>query len=84
MGIVPQTAYAQPGLVTIAVEDLSGGTTGLIVDRDDDGQAPIRAGEVRRRENKRRGQEELRLTPGRYQLYMADRPENRAELIVEP
>jgi hypothetical protein len=84
VGIVPQTAYAQPGLVTIAMEDLSGGTTGLIVERDDEGQARLQVGEVRRKENKRRGQEELRLTPGRYQLYMADRPENRAELIVEP
>ena len=84
VGIVPQTAYAQPGLVTIAVEDLSGGTTGLVVERDDEGQARTQLGEVRRNENKRRCQAELRLAPGRYQLYMADRPENRAELIVEP
>ena len=83
-GIIPELAYAQPGLVTIAVEDLSGGTTGLVVERDEEGQTRARIGEVRRNERKRHGKEELRLEEGRYQVYMADRPENRAQLIVEP
>jgi hypothetical protein len=84
VGIIPERAYAQAGLVTIALEDLSGGTTGLVIERNEEGQTFARAGEVRRKERNRRGQEELRLEAGRYQLYMADRPENRAELIIEP
>jgi hypothetical protein len=82
-GIFPQQAYAQQGLVTIAVEDLSGGMMGLVVERET-GQVRERVGQVRRKERQRHGKDELRLEPGRYQLYMADRPDDRAELIVAP
>lgn len=83
VGIVPQQSYAQPGLVTISVEDLSGDSTGVVIERDDNGQSHAQVGEVHRKDNSRHGRQELRLTPGHYQLYMANRPENRAELIVE-
>lgn len=84
VGIVPELAYARAGLVTIGLEDLSGSTMGLVIERAQEGELRVRAGEVRRKERKRHGQEELRLEAGHYQLYMADRPDNRAELIVEP
>ena len=83
VGIVPQQSYAQPGLVTIAVEDLSGDAGDVVIERDHNGQQPVQVGAVHRKDNSRHGRQELRLSPGHYQLYMADRPENRAELIVE-
>ena len=83
VGILPRQASAERGFVTVVVEDLSGGTTGLVIERDI-GQGREVTGQVRRRERTRHGREELWLEPGSYHLYMADRPENRAELIVEP
>src|ERR1043165_2428807 len=40
VGIVPQQSYAQPGLITITVEDLSGDSTGVVIERDDDHGQP--------------------------------------------
>jgi hypothetical protein len=82
-GIFPREAFASKGIIAISIEDLSGGTTGLVVERRN-GITPDRKGLVTRANNQWRGRSDLMLQEGVYDLYMADRPDNRATLIVEP
>ena len=82
-GILPQEAHAQKGQVSIVMQDLSGGTEGLVVERET-GNAPERVAQVRRGQQYGRGKETLELTPGTYQVWDASRPDNRATLIIEP
>jgi hypothetical protein len=82
-GILPQEAHAQKGQISITIHDLSGGTEGLIVERET-GNAPERVTHVHRGQQYGRGKETLELTPGTYQVRDASRPENRATLIIEP
>jgi len=82
VGILPREVHVQPGLLAITIEDYSGGTTGLVVERET-GNAPEQVGSVGRAGGHWRGRGEIRLGPGRYQVRMADRPDNRALLVVE-
>ena len=82
-GILPREARAQRGQVSIVMQDLSGGTDGLVVERET-GNAPERVTHVHRGQQFGRGKETLELTPGTYQVWDASRPENRATLIIEP
>jgi hypothetical protein len=82
-GIYPRQARVDKGLVAITIEDLSGGTSGVVVERLND-TAREHVGDVHRFQNHWRGREEIRLQAGNYRLYMADRPNNRALLVVEP
>lgn len=81
-GIFPQEAQARQGRVIIAVEDRAGGDRSLAIERETAG-GPEEIGRVRRAAAGPRGREEFRLTPGRYSVYDAARPESRALLIVE-
>src|SRR5687768_338640 len=81
-GIYPQEARANPGRVTIALEDLTGSSPGLIVERVEEGSR-ARAGGVNKAPNRLRSRAELSLPAGRYELVDATRPDNRAFLIVE-
>jgi hypothetical protein len=83
VGIYPQETRVQHGRVAISIEDLTGSSSGLIIDRVE-GSERARAGAVNRAMNQLRVRAEFPLTPGRYEVYDASRPENRAELIVEP
>lgn len=83
VAIYPREVHVDKGLITISIEDYSGGSPGLIVERETP-SAPERAGQVARRGPHWRGKTEMRLVPGRYIVYMADRPANRALLVVEP
>jgi hypothetical protein len=83
LGILPREVHVQKGLLAINIEDYSGGTTGLVVERET-GNAPELVGRVERTGAHWRGRGEIRLAPGRYQVYMADRPANRALLVIEP
>jgi hypothetical protein len=84
LGIYPREVHVKHGLLALTIEDYSGGTTGLVVERET-GSAPERVGAVQReRPSSSRGQNQMRLGRGRYQVYMADRPDNRALLVVEP
>lgn len=84
VGIYPPRAKVRPGLVAIAIEDLSGGTEGVVVTKLEGGEAAVRVGVVGRLQNKWRGRSEMRLDPGRYEVIDSSRPDNRAELVVEP
>ena len=83
VGIYPQEARVRPGAVTISIEDLSGASSGLIVERID---ADVRTqiGSVDRLTNRLRGRREMLLAPGSYEVYDARRRDSRASLIVEP
>jgi|SRR5207237_4327373 len=82
-GIYPRQARVEKGLVAITIEDFSGGTPGLVVQRVI-GNNRQGIGTVTRIEKYSRGRQELQLEPGNYELFMADRPNNKAQLIVEP
>lgn len=82
-GIYPSEARAQPGLVTISIEDLSGASSGLVVERRA-GDVITPLGTVDRLPNRLRARGEIAMTVGRYEVYDASRPNNRALLIVEP
>lgn len=83
VGIYPREVHVDKGLIAITIEDYSGGSTGVIVDRET-GAAPERAGRVDRAGPHWRSRGEMTLGPGRYSVYMADRPANQALLVVEP
>jgi hypothetical protein len=79
-GIYPRDAIADKGVIAISIEDLSGGSEGLMLERETGGVIA----HVRREGKHRRGRGEVKLTPGRYRVYDASRPSNSATLIVEP
>jgi hypothetical protein len=83
LGILPREVHVQKGILAITIEDYSGGTTGLIIEREN-GNGHEQAGRVDRAGGHWRGRSELRFSPGRYRLSMEDRPANRALLVVEP
>ena len=90
-GIEPEELHTRPGLIVVAIEDLSGGSAGLVV------QAPAGTsssagvtvvGQINRQADPFagiwRGRAQFQLTAGRYQVYDQSRPSNQAVLIVEP
>jgi hypothetical protein len=83
VGIYPHEARVQPGLVTISIEDLSGASSGLIIERV---EADVRTqvGSVDRLASRLRARAEMLLVAGRYEVSDASRRNNRAWLIVEP
>jgi hypothetical protein len=84
LGIYPREVHVKKGLLAITIEDYSGGTTGVVVEREA-GSAREHVGAVQREgASSSRGKNEIRFGPGRYHVYMLDRPANRALLVVEP
>lgn len=94
VGILPRTLHAQTGIVAVSIEDLSGSAADLVIERETGNgsgahqasatQLRERVGAVKHYAHHWRGREELLMTPGRYLVYMANRPGNYAELIVDP
>ena len=86
LGIYPREVHVRKGLLSINIEDYSGGSTGLVVTRETD-TASQQVGSVARGTGGGaawRGQSEMKLDEGRYIVFMADRSDNRALLVVEP
>ena len=83
VAIYPSEARAQAGLVAISIEDLSGASSGLVVERRE-GSVRKLLGTVDRLSNRRRARGEIVMTAGTYELYDASQPNNRALLVVEP
>jgi hypothetical protein len=71
------------GLINLAVEDETGISEGLVVERVVN-SARERITTVRRMSNAKRGREVIQLTPGQYVVSDASKPNNQANLIVEP
>jgi len=82
VGILPLEVHVSTGLVAVTIEDLSGGSTGLVIELDNNGVHQP-AGQVAL-SVQGRGRSELQFAAGRYEVSMADHPENRAVLIVDP
>lgn len=83
VGILPREAKARAGNVTLAIEDLSGTSTELVVSRMNNGNG-VAEGRVARSPGSWRGRTVIRLVPGTYEVFDANRPNNRAELVVTP
>ena len=81
--LYPRSMRVDKGLVNLLVEDETGVSEGLVVERVVNNNHE-RMTTIRRQPNVRRGRELLRLTPGRYIVYDASKPDNKAELMVEP
>ena|ERR1700686_3177147 len=82
-GIEPSVIHTTKGLVAVSIEDHSGGTAGLVIEKET-GNAKVNLGQVIRDLNHWRGRSELRVEPGRYRVFDSSRPDNDAELIVDP
>ena len=82
-GLYPRQMRVNKGLINLAVEDETGISEGLVVERVVN-SARERITTIRRRPDVRRGRELMQLTPGEYVVYDASKPNNQAKLIVEP
>jgi hypothetical protein len=82
-GIYPHEARANPGSVTISIEDLTGSSDGVLIQRvDTNGRMPV--GAVNKAARLLRVRKELQLPRGTYEVVDSTRQENRALLIVAP
>jgi hypothetical protein len=79
-GIFPREARVSAGLVALYIEDMSGASAGLVVASE----SLQTVAQVVPRPQRWRGNARVSLAPGRYTVYDASRPINRATLIVEP
>jgi hypothetical protein len=81
-GIEPAVLHTTKGIVVVSIEDHSGGSAGLVIERET-GSLRVVSGQVHRFENHWRGKTELRLEPGRYHVFDSSRPDNEAEIVVD-
>jgi hypothetical protein len=86
-GIEPDTVHTSKGPIAILLEDRSGGTKGLVLERET-GSVRVGVGQVNRADPTSptpwRGRTEFNLGPGTYRVTDSSRPLNFAELIVDP
>lgn len=82
-GIYPHEIRAQRGLFSIALEDRTQQSDGLIIEREN-GNNRSQVAHIRRMLNHWRGRDRMRLEPGRYRVADASQPEHQAVLIIEP
>ena len=82
-GIFPQEARANPGPVTLAIEDLTGSSAGVFIERIEPGTRAA-SGTMSKPANQLRARSEFSLGVGCYEVVDAAHPDNRAVLIVEP
>jgi hypothetical protein len=79
--------HTSKGLVAILLEDRSGGTRGLLIERET-GTVRSGVGQINRPDVSSsaqwRGRSEFNLGPGTYRVTDSSRPLNFAELIVDP
>lgn len=83
VGIYPRESHVSHGSIAIIIEDLSGGSFGVVIERQRPGESPVRVGSVQRSQHWR-ARNDLQLGPGQYEIYVPEHPNNRAVLIVEP
>jgi hypothetical protein len=82
LGILPREVHVKSGLVQINIEDYTGGGSALVVERKEGGST-FNVGQVQLDLQRPRGEQQMNLGPGEYQVFMPDRPDNRALLVVE-
>jgi len=79
-GIFPREERVSAGVVALHLEDMSAGSAGLVVASE----SLVTLAQVVRRPGRWRDNARVSFAPGRYIVYDASRPANRATLIVEP
>jgi hypothetical protein len=79
-GIFPKEERVSEGLVALHLEDMSGSSAGLVVASE----SLQTVAQVVRRQESWRDNARISLAAGRYTVYDASRPLNRAKLLVEP
>jgi hypothetical protein len=82
-GIYPHEARVNPGRITISIEDLTGSSDGLTIERVD-ANGRVSLGAVNKEARTLRSRKELQLPAGNYELIDSTRKDNRALLIVAP
>jgi len=80
VAIFPHEVRANQGLIAVEMEDFSGGSTELVV-ANENGNSLIN---VKKEEHPLRGRSEIKLVPGRYQVFDAKHPDKKATLMIEP
>lgn len=83
VGIQPREIRSKNGAVSIALEDRTGNSEGLVIERQN-GKDWVQVGHIRRFQNHGRGRGELRLVPGDYRVFDASQPDHQAALTIEP
>lgn len=81
--IYPRRLRARPGRIAIAIEDRTRRSLGLIVQRQTEVET-LPVGQVTLPANVFRARAQFGLGVGRYVVFDASQPNNRAELLVEP
>lgn len=82
-GILPREVHLEKGLISIAIEDRTRLSAGLVIELEV-GSEKVAIGQVQRFVNHWRGRGEFRLIPGTYVIFDASRPANRAKVVVAP
>ena len=82
-GILPATATAHQGVLSISIEDLANANGGLLIERVDE-NGPHMIGSVQRFERHWRGRASFELIPGEYRLRIASDKAKAAMLTIEP
>jgi hypothetical protein len=79
VGLFPREVHVSPGAVALHLEDVTERSVGLVI-QDESAQ---QVAQLTRRAQRWRDQIRLRLTPGRYIVFEAEKPRNRATLFVD-
>ena len=82
-GIFPQQQHAKSGNVSVNIEDRTHQSAGLVVQRETGGVTDV-VGQVKSVSDQTRGRAQFSLGVGRYVVFDASQPNNRAELVIEP
>lgn len=82
-GIHPATAIAHQGVISIAIEDLAGAESGVLVERLK-GSEHTPVSNLQGFQRHWRGRSSIEVTPGIYRLQVPGRQIEEAQLTVEP
>jgi len=85
VGILPRETRVQSGNVTLAIVDVSGMNSVIVLEKEtgDAGSPLVVSGQIERVQRVSRVEKEFALTPGRYWVSTVDKPETKVLLIVE-
>ena len=83
VGIYPEEIKVDAGRVSIVFDDRTGNHSGFVIERIV-GNGTERLGQITASRDHWRTRAQVRVDPGRYRVFVSDRPEIRSMLIVNP
>ena len=83
VGIYPEKMEVDAGRLSIVFDDRTGKHSGFVVERIV-GNAAERVGQITASRDHWRTRAQVRVEPGRYRVFVTDRPEIRSTLTVNP